>query len=98
MLWSPLALDDLNEITAYIAEDNTNAALTILKKFKTAAKRVSSFPMSGRIIPEYDDDLRREVIVGNYRMQYIVLEGRIEIAQITHGARLLDNPEEDLDK
>jgi plasmid stabilization system protein ParE len=47
--------------------------------------------MLGRVVPEYGDELRREVIYAPYRIVYRVVpaERRIEIVAVVHSARLL---------
>lgn len=86
VVWGKTALADLKAITEYISKDNHNAAVAMFGRFRQAVKRVGSFPMSGRIVPEYNNDKRRETIVGAYRVLYKILDERVEIDQIVHGA------------
>ena len=44
----------------------------------------------GRAVPEFNDEVIREVIVGNYRVIYRVRADAVEILTVFHGARLLD--------
>ncbi|MEE9312047.1 MAG: type II toxin-antitoxin system RelE/ParE family toxin [Planctomycetota bacterium] len=94
VVWGEKALSEFVEITEYIAEDNRSASLTMLRKFKEVAKRIGTFPLSGRLVPEYNNDNVREVIVGNYRLLYIVLMD----LEIIHGARMLGPANDDEDK
>ena len=41
----------------------------------------------GRIVPEYEDESIREVIVGNYRVVCRLRGERVGIATVVHGAR-----------
>jgi plasmid stabilization system protein ParE len=48
VLWSPRALDDLDAIEAYIAQDNVTAARRLVARIVQRAKRIELFPESGR--------------------------------------------------
>ncbi len=98
VVWGERVLSELIDITEYVAEDNRSASLTMFRRFKEAAKRVGTFPLSGRLVPEYNNDNIREVIVGSYRLLYIVLIDRVEIHKVIHGARMLDSANDDEDK
>ncbi|MFH0948630.1 MAG: type II toxin-antitoxin system RelE/ParE family toxin [Elusimicrobiota bacterium] len=52
---------------------------------------MSQFPKSGRIVPEYKDEILRERIYEGYRIVYRLKGDIIEIVTISHGAMLLDN-------
>jgi plasmid stabilization system protein ParE len=52
-----------------------------------AVDRLETFPLSGRVVPELNDDNTREVIVGSYRVIYDVSEETIRILSVLHGAR-----------
>ena len=58
-------------------------------------QKLKDFPQSGRMVPEAEDPVIREVILGNYRIVYRTHKELVEILTIYHGARLL-NPR-DLD-
>jgi plasmid stabilization system protein ParE len=51
---------------------------------------------SGRVVPEYDDEAVREVMVGNYRLMYRLWSEDVEIVAVIHGARLIQ--EKDIPK
>ncbi len=55
-----------------------------------AVERLSSFPNLGRKVPEKNDPLIREIILGNFRIVYRVRDAVVELLTIHHGARLLD--------
>jgi toxin ParE1/3/4 len=46
----------------------------------------SAFPFSGRILPELDNKLVREVIHGDYRIVYRVDDG-VQVLTVRHAAR-----------
>ncbi|MFM7327760.1 MAG: type II toxin-antitoxin system RelE/ParE family toxin [Bacteroidota bacterium] len=48
--------------------------------------------MSGRIVPERNDQSMRELVMGNYRIIYQVdTESDVRILTVHHGRRLLSN-------
>lgn len=53
------------------------------------ADRLQEFPEVGRIVPEYSNDLIRELILRPYRLVYRVNhdQARCEIARVWHSAR-----------
>lgn len=46
-------------------------------------------PQSGRMVPEYQHEHVREVIESPYRIIYRILEDRIDVVAVLHGARLI---------
>jgi len=55
-----------------------------------AIERLVDFPNSGRIVPEVNDPMIREVLLGSYRIVYRVKDQHVDLLTIYHGARLLD--------
>ena len=49
--------------------------------------QVGTFPKSGRVVPEFDSELIRELIEGNYRIVYQISPDTIAIVRIHHAAR-----------
>jgi plasmid stabilization system protein ParE len=75
VIWTPLAIERLQEIDAYISQDSpANAANFISLPFERGDS-LAEFPNSGRKVPEYDREDYRELIEGNYRIMYRVKEG-----------------------
>ena len=56
-----------------------------------AAAGLNQFPQSGRVVPELNQPDIRERFVYSYRMIYRVEPGRILVAAVIHGKRLLDD-------
>jgi plasmid stabilization system protein ParE len=54
-----------------------------------AVKRLETFPRSGRVVPEIGQEDIREIIVGSYRIVYVVSEEEVNILTVFHAARLL---------
>ena len=89
IIWSPLAVDRLSEIAAYIAQENPAAAEKWVDAVFRKVKDLQSFPESGRIVPETESRTIRELIYGNYRIIYRLEEKRISVLTVRHGKQIL---------
>jgi toxin ParE1/3/4 len=87
--WLGAAVDDLEEIAAYIAQDSPRYAGIVTEKILTAARELAEFPNPGSIVPEWEDDSYRQGIVYSYRLIYRLKNDRVEVLTVIHGARLL---------
>lgn len=90
VVWSPRAIDDVEAIAAYIAEDSEFYAASVVRDILLKARRLSEFPHSGRVVPEFGDDAIREVFAYSYRIVYRIDAREIIIAAVIHGKRLLE--------
>ncbi|MBK6408559.1 MAG: type II toxin-antitoxin system RelE/ParE family toxin [Flavobacteriales bacterium] len=81
------AVRDIEEIQAYIAQDSVRFANRQVQQFYIEAERLANFPRGGRMVPEIEMFSVREVIVGNYRMMYRLLEPDIVEVMIIHHAK-----------
>lgn len=70
VIWSPSALKDVDAIAEYIARDSVDRAALFVLRIIESTERLQEFPQSGRIILELDNDFRREIIYGSYRIMY----------------------------
>lgn len=52
-----------------------------------ATDRLSMFPSSGRLVPEFEREDVREIILGNYRIMYHVSGDEVAVTAFVHGAR-----------
>ena len=85
------AINDLKEITDYISKDSKNARLQIIR-IRIRTKILTSQVYSGKVVPEINKENVRELIEGNYRIIYeVVDESRIDILTVHHSARNLQN-------
>ena len=88
--WTELSVDDLKSIRDYIAQDSVRYASITINRIYDRAQILSRQPLSGRIVPEFDDPKIRELIIGNYRLVYLIInEESVEILRIYNSARLL---------
>ena len=88
--WSSKAENDLNEIIDYIAQDSLEYALSFYEQIREKVENLAKFPKIGRKVPELDDPKIRELILGNYRIIYRLLEEKVQVVRIFHGSRIMD--------
>lgn len=82
------ALDDLEEIVLYIAQDSRQAALSMHDKIIAKANDLTVFPKRGRLVPD------RKMAAAGYRMLgvkpyiafYRIIERDVFIYRVLHGA------------
>ena len=79
----------LEEINAYIAQDNPAAALRTTQQIVHRAGQIATFPNSGRRVPDYTRTDVRELIEGNYRIIYRLDTERIDVLTVKHCAQRL---------
>lgn len=94
--WSDLALDDLDEVARYIGRDSPFYAREFVERIFDTTDRLAIFPLSGRLVPESEDDQTREVIVQGYRVMYAIEDDRVLILAVMHGSRDLSGQEKKL--
>ena len=90
MRWTPQALEDIEAICAYIERDSNYYARIFANQIIEKASTLESFPKVGRIVPESNREDIREIIHGNYRIIYRLINDEVQILTIHHSARLLD--------
>lgn len=86
IVWSPRAVQDLNRIVDFIAQDKIHAALHWVQDVYKKVSRLQRFPKSGRIVPETNRPNLREILKGSYRIIYKI-GPEISILTVFHGAK-----------
>jgi plasmid stabilization system protein ParE len=89
ILWSPLAVERVSEIAEYIAEDNPTAAERWVDTIFKKVEELKAFPERGRLVPEIDNKMVRELIYNNYRIIYRLEGKRLPVLTVRHGKQLL---------
>jgi plasmid stabilization system protein ParE len=93
VLWSPLALERVEEIARRIAEDRPRAAEAWVEEIFASVRRLEQFPESGRMVPEVRRADVREVIQGKYRVLYRLESEQISVLTVRH-SRQQTTPED----
>ncbi len=87
IIWAPSALEDIESIAKYIERDSVDQAALFVTRIIEMTDRLEKFPQSGRVIPEMNDEDRREIIYGAYRIMYRIIEKEVWITGVIHGSR-----------
>jgi toxin ParE1/3/4 len=90
VVWSPPALDDVDSIAAYIARDSPRYASNVVRKFRDSARGLRQFPLSGRMVPEVEDERIREKIIYGWRMICRFEDSIVTINAIVHSRQSFD--------
>lgn len=93
VVWTDQAIQDLNDIGEYIANDSERYAREVIQALFESVYLLESHPKAGRIVPEYGLHQLRELIRGSYRVVYRIADKyRIDIITVHHSARLFKIP------
>lgn len=89
VIWTDFAIEDLRSIHDYISQDSKTYADRFVEKLISRVDQLEYLPNSGRVVPEFNNELLRELIEGNYRIIYKLNSDSIGIVRIHHSARQL---------
>jgi toxin ParE1/3/4 len=81
--------EDLIEIWASIAADNSDAADRVLDAIEARWQQLAQHPYSGMARDDIAPNIRH-LIVGQYLTLYHVTDGCVEIVRVLHGRRKID--------
>jgi toxin ParE1/3/4 len=95
VLWTVDASSDLQDIFAFLRRDSEVYASILTARIFDAVERLGDYPYLGRIVPEYQDETIREVIVGNYRVVYRVRGQLVGVIGLVHGRQNLTTRDSD---
>lgn len=90
--FTPAARAQFLSAIEYISRDNPTAARRLRQRAERSLRRLSKFPLSGRVLPEFPDLAFREVIVAPYRFFYAVKDKVVWVVAVWHGAQLPEEP------
>ena len=86
ILWRASALNDLEAIRDFIAQDNQRAAARVPASIQAAVDRLAQYPNLGR---EGRVEGTRELVIANapYLVAYRVVEDEVRILAVIHTSR-----------
>lgn len=89
IVFSDLALNDLEEIVLYIANDSRENAIKFYDKIIGLSKKLEIFPKLGLLSPDKKMSIRgyRMLIIDKYIIFYIIQTDEIRILRVLHGSR-----------
>jgi addiction module RelE/StbE family toxin len=88
--WTRQAIDDVESIAEFIAKDSEKYAQIQVERIFERFEILETQPLMGRMVPEIENQNIRELILGNYRLIYrIVNEARVDVIGIYNSNRLI---------
>ena len=81
--WTVPAGDDLAAIFAFIAQDSEHYAWLTVRQLIGAVGHLRQFPEIGRVVPELNRRVVREVLWRSYRIVYQYLSTKDEVRVLT---------------
>ena len=90
--WTDSAIEDLNDIGEYIAKDSQRYAQITVQNLFNSTDVLEQQARIGKMVLAIENKNIRELIRGNYRIVYfIVNDNLIDILTVHHSSRLLEN-------
>jgi toxin ParE1/3/4 len=90
IIWTQLALFDLEQAREYVMETSPSAAIQTIDRIEKSLKALQSFPQMGRLGRVSGT---RELVIPEtpFILPYRIQEDSIEILAVIHGARKWDD-------
>jgi toxin ParE1/3/4 len=82
---SPAAVVDLEDIWYFIAQENPVAASRVVNALKQRILSLDKLPERAQLRPDIAPNARC-LIQGNYLVVYEVIDARVEVVRVIHGA------------
>ncbi|HLP91414.1 MAG TPA: type II toxin-antitoxin system RelE/ParE family toxin [Nostocaceae cyanobacterium] len=95
VFWTETAVNHLSSIYSYIAQNSPQYAQILVERLTNRSEQIAQFPLSGRIVPEFESKEIREVIEGSYRIIYYLKTDQIDIIAVLHGSQQIKSIEEE---
>ncbi len=95
VLWTQTAVNHLSSIYSYISQNSPQYAQRLVERLTHRSEQIAQFPLSGRIVPEFETKQIREVIEGSYRIIYYIKPDQIDIIAVLHGSQQIKFIEEE---
>jgi toxin ParE1/3/4 len=89
VILSPKALEDLESIIRYIAQDNPEVARQFGHKLVDHTRVLEVSPIVGKQVPEFNDPSVRQLVLKPYRVIYKINEEKqqIHVSRYWHSSR-----------
>jgi len=86
--WTRQSIKDLLYIFEYISIDSKKYAKRQIVRIKARSQILKTNPRVGKLVPELTENDFRELIEGNYRIIYKILNDKhVDILTVHHSAR-----------
>ncbi len=90
VVWSPRAIEDVDDIAGYISQDSEVYAASVVRSILRKARGLAEHPFMGRVVPEFGDETVREIFCFSYRIIYKIENESVTVAAVIHGKREMD--------
>jgi toxin ParE1/3/4 len=87
--WTDWALEQLEAIEAFVARDDAVAAERLVERIFRRGETLFTHPRRGRVVAEIGRSDVRELILGNYRIIYVIRADRVDVLTILERHRRL---------
>lgn len=88
VIWTTRAADEIAEAAEFISDFSVSYAKRFVSRAYERTGQLANFPEMGRLIPEIDKPQYRELLEGNYRIMYELLDTDLVLIQrVIHQAR-----------
>ncbi len=84
---TPPARADLFSIGAWIEQDNPDRAVTFVEELYDACLKLRGFPRAYPLLSGHEESGIRKYSYRRYLIFYAILNDRVEVLRILHGAR-----------
>jgi toxin ParE1/3/4 len=82
------AWEDLSDIADFISKDSPRYAAEYTDRLLDRAAQIATHPDSGRMVPEFNSPIIRELIYGSYRIVYSTEDVDVVVVlRFIHAAR-----------
>jgi len=87
VVWAESAHRDLEAIAEYIARDSEHYAAVVVREMIEAGRSLGEHAHRGQVVPEFQDQDLRELLVRPYRLIYRIDGGVVLVLAVIHGAQ-----------
>ena len=87
--WTETATAQLQAIRDYLARSSPGYAQTLADRIVRRTEGLAAQPMLGAEVPEYGEELIREVFEHPYRVLYRVSDREVQVLSVIHASRRL---------
>ena len=92
VIWTDTAIEDIQSIGEFIAKDSVRYAEITVQELFSTVDILEDHPKAGPIVPEFQIESIRQLIRGNYRIIYSIIDdSQIDILTVHRSERLLSN-------
>ena len=91
VVWTDTAKQGLRAIYDYIAQSSPEFARRMVDKITSRTQQIATFPLSGRVVPEFNVGQLRELLERPYRIIYHVRPDKIKVVAVIHMSRRIDD-------